>query len=556
MATGHRRLPACDLWGFYWSMSQERSPVNAFSGLRNHDSGAVMPARWPLRKLWRRSCCGTRGRRRDIDKQAQGGLIRAEAQRDQAREETRHDLEAARRSASQAGNVARQQADLALEAAQREAESNLEETQQRREVQQSEAGLVADRQEFLSSLGYAGVQRRRRTPVEQQGIDELCDQLFQSESDELCRLDEAFARLEADAPGPDLMALGTAPRTETAPRMNTRSSAFATQGTVVQGNGRRIQPVGESQWPAWRAAQTAPRATPRDCSAANNPPRRTALGRIWLAATLARVGFCVFIGLRDFGRITLPIEQIQVMQNRVLADNPEINGPAPGQFGPIDPPNWRLVDLRMQKPDGGWLDITLGRPAWWLEEVAARPGASVHLDLEGLDVVGEARVLAVRPSPTPKAGDGRVVTGRFVHNARNVLEASIEGRDEPLRVTANHLFWSADCEEFVHAVDLLDGETLRSHDGQTLHVIALTPLRGVHRVYNVEVDGGQVYCVGSAGVLVHNMCAAPNRVVPHGFITPDEFGHFRSAISRKMRGAGYDVQAVLQGRGVTGVRVR
>ena len=111
----------------------------------------------------------------------------------------------------------------------------------------------------LSSLGYAGVQRRRRTPVEQQGIDardeffsdqppdrapddwpnddeqdpaqqaidELCDQLFQSESDEASRLDEAFARFETDAPGPDLMALGTAPGIETAPRMNTRSSASA-----------------------------------------------------------------------------------------------------------------------------------------------------------------------------------------------------------------------------------------------------------------------------------------------------------------------------------------
>lgn len=214
------------------------------------------------------------------------------------------------------------------------------------------------------------------------------------------------------------------------------------------------------------------------------------------------------MGLRDVGRTTLPIERIQVMENRVLADNPEIDRPAPGQFGPIDPPNC-LVDLRMEKPHGGWLDITLGRPAWWLEEVAARPGASIHLDLAELDVVGEARVLAVRPSPTPNAGDGRVVTGTFLHYASNVLEVSIEGLDEPLRVTANHPFWSADREEFVHAVDLFPGEMLRSHDGRAMLLISLSPLPGVHRVYNVEVDGEHVYYVGSAGVLVHNMCPVP-----------------------------------------------
>jgi len=48
---------------------------------------------------------------------------------------------------------------------------------------------------------------------------------------------------------------------------------------------------------------------------------------------------------------------------------------------------------------------------------------------------------------------------------------------------------------------------------------------------------------------------APRGTVPHGFITVDEFGNFGAAITRKMRGAGYDdVQAVLQGSGVTGAR--
>ncbi len=291
--------------------------------------------------------------------------------------------------------------------------------------------------------------------------------------------------------------------------MNTPTFPSARQTAVLPREGRRVQLGSETKRSTPNAEQARSSASPGGSSAANTPPRRTALRLIWVAATLALVGFCGFMGLRDVGRTTLPIEQMQVMRNRVLADNPEIDGPASGQFGAIDPPNWRLVDLRMQKPDGGRMDITLGRPAWWLEQVAARPGASIHLDLAELDLVGEARVLAVRPSPTPKAGHGRVVTGKFVHYAGNVLEVSIEGLDEPLRVTANHLFWSADREEFIHAEGLVPGETLRSHDGQTLHVLANVPLHGVHRVYNVEVDGEHVYCVGSGGVLVHNMCPVP-----------------------------------------------
>ena len=67
------------------------------------------------------------------------------------------------------------------------------------------------------------------------------------------------------------------------------------------------------------------------------------------------------------------IETIQTGQ-RVLARNPELAG-AELPEAPVDPATWVKIRLRMPKPTGDFLEITLLRPVEWLAGgwVAQRP---------------------------------------------------------------------------------------------------------------------------------------------------------------------------------------
>jgi len=56
---------------------------------------------------------------------------------------------------------------------------------------------------------------------------------------------------------------------------------------------------------------------------------------------------------------------------------------------------------------------------------------------------------------------------------------------------------------FVNTGDLRLGERVKHFTG-TSRVVNAEPLRGEHRVYNLEVHGEHVYRVGCLGLLVHN----------------------------------------------------
>jgi len=230
---------------------------------------------------------------------------------------------------------------------------------------------------------------------------------------------------------------------------------------------------------------------------------------VWLIGGLLLAVCCGYMGLPTAGDTssTASIEEIGVMQNRVLADNPETPGQAAGAFGEIEPERWRLVELRMAKAEGGSVQIELARPAWWLEEEGVAVGEQIDLDLPEFGVTGDAEVLAISPCPQPNEGDGRVVTGKFVHEASNLLDLTIENVAGPLGVTANHPFWSEDRQAFVPAGELREGELLLLAEGNPTRLLTRTQRPGIHRVYNLEVDGEHVYYVGAEGVLVHNMCA-------------------------------------------------
>ena len=250
------------------------------------------------------------------------------------------------------------------------------------------------------------------------------------------------------------------------------------------------------------------------------------------------------------------IESIRTGQ-RVLARNPELAG---GELpdAAVDPSTWVNVRLRMPKPTGDFLEITLLRPVEWLAEhlaqatavdgaypqalVEARgtdsaqvvtevtsviptvdlpdlsPGiiepitgdsstASpwIFLTLHELEAVGPAEIVEVGPCPELEPGEGRLVTGTFSHQSGEVFDITIDGLTEPIGCTGAHPFWSEDRHEFIPARDLRLGETLRTESSTLRQITRITPRRGPPApVFNLEVDAEHVYYVSVDGALVHN----------------------------------------------------
>ena len=133
-------------------------------------------------------------------------------------------------------------------------------------------------------------------------------------------------------------------------------------------------------------------------------------------------------------------------------------------------------------------------------------GSTIFVDLPEHGISADFTVREIRPCPTPMAGDGYLVTTKFIHENAEILDLRIEGSGEPIGTTASHPFWSEDRQQFVAAGELRIGENLLLADDTTRRVesITLRPIR--ETVYNIEVDGEHVFYVGNDGVLVHNSC--------------------------------------------------
>jgi hypothetical protein len=171
----------------------------------------------------------------------------------------------------------------------------------------------------------------------------------------------------------------------------------------------------------------------------------------------------------------------------------------------VDPATWRRVLLRAPKDDGGWSDVTLLRPAAWLNANDVHRGATIDLFILECGIDAPAEVLSVGPCPQIAPRDGRIVTGTFRHHSRNIVDVFVSGLSEPIGTTVNHPFWSEDRQSFVSAGDLQSGERLLGLDGPSV-VTAVVPRTEGAAVYNLEVQVDHVYHVGSAGLLVHNAC--------------------------------------------------
>lgn len=153
--------------------------------------------------------------------------------------------------------------------------------------------------------------------------------------------------------------------------------------------------------------------------------------------------------------------------------------------------------------DGSECHIGLLRSLDWIEKHGAHVGGAIFLDLPEIGVEGEADVLAIGPCPPLEEGEDRLVTGTFRHTLTEVYALKLASESRSIGVTAMHLFWSVDRNDWVSAIDLDVGETLKTLTGTTV-VESMSKRPQPDDVYNIEVEGDHVYRVGESGVLVHN----------------------------------------------------
>ncbi|MFO0945669.1 MAG: AHH domain-containing protein [Planctomycetota bacterium] len=202
---------------------------------------------------------------------------------------------------------------------------------------------------------------------------------------------------------------------------------------------------------------------------------------------------------------TRSIEDVQV-SDRVSGKNPITEQ---AEECEPDPATWRKISFHMRKESGLSLWFDLLRPLEWIAENNIAVGNTVHIELEEMGAVGDAKVTYLGDCPPITPGVGSVVTGKFVHQAdekSNVLEIQIEGDKNPVGVTANHPYWSEDRQDFIPVGELRIGEAVKTKQG-IKHVVSLRPHPGYKgSLYNLETTE-HVYRVGSLGTLVHNACA-------------------------------------------------
>ena len=195
----------------------------------------------------------------------------------------------------------------------------------------------------------------------------------------------------------------------------------------------------------------------------------------------------------------------------------------------IDPATWKKIHLRSQaRWDDGTLDEihdeTLQSPAW-LAEHGIRAGSPVPMPLEfiGVDLPADLRadVLSIEPCPPIADGPGRVVQTVVSHLNADVYELTVEaadGRQEIIRPTGGHKMYQADQGRWISASELGVGDHLSGVDGP-LKIVGIRKYPGVHRVYNLTVQGEHVYHVSSLGALTHNtlLCLGKG---PNGAVDP------------------------------------
>jgi RHS repeat-associated protein len=222
----------------------------------------------------------------------------------------------------------------------------------------------------------------------------------------------------------------------------------------------------------------------------------------------------------------VPIEELRV-GDRVMADNPDNSQVEPATDTQVDPRTWRHIvmeaDLRWDDGTPDPIRLETLQPPDWIAMQGAEVGQLVDLPLDlvemGLPADLRARVLETRPCPTLVPGPGRIVLTTVNHLHNRVVELQVRdanGRPETLRPTCFHKFYSQTRRAWISAQDLQVDEVLAGLRGPVT-VASTVALPGIHRVYNLTVEGEHVYHVSKQHVAAHNNeCSPPKRTPARG----------------------------------------
>ena len=199
--------------------------------------------------------------------------------------------------------------------------------------------------------------------------------------------------------------------------------------------------------------------------------------------------------------LTKPIEEIRC-GDRIPSQLPE--GLLPEDEPEPDPRTWRLVELELTKANGDKVEVKLLRPLAWLEQAGAITEGTFPVNVQELDIEGEAAVLKILPCPEIEEGEGQVVTGTFRHVCDSLVALYFDARTEPIICTSAHAIWSEQAQNFVSAFNLQIGEVLRAASGDLVKLEKKNRIDRNAVVCNLEVSSTHVYQVGTDGILVHN----------------------------------------------------
>lgn len=194
---------------------------------------------------------------------------------------------------------------------------------------------------------------------------------------------------------------------------------------------------------------------------------------------------------------TKPIEQIRVGERVAYAINPTEELDTSLSFD-VNPRTWRKITLKTSAHE-----VVLLRPTTWVNDHLADEDKFMMLCVPEVGINEPAEVVSIWPCPAIQPGNGRIVIGTFAHVTNETICMYIEGQDEPIRCTPNHITWSVEHKDFVEAHKLRPGNLVLCADG----VGKLTKIEKIDepiRVYNLEVQGQHVYQVSKLGILVHN----------------------------------------------------
>ncbi|MCA9143255.1 MAG: hypothetical protein KDB05_10740 [Planctomycetales bacterium] len=148
------------------------------------------------------------------------------------------------------------------------------------------------------------------------------------------------------------------------------------------------------------------------------------------------------------------------------------------------------------------------RAATWINEHLADGKSTMMLNVPEIGIDEPAEVISIWPCPPITLGEGRIVISTFTHVAPETICMYLDGLDEPIRCTPNHITWSVEAKDFVEAHELHPGNLVLCDDGPR-KISRVEKIAEPIRVYNLEVQGQHVYQVSSLGMLVHNASPAP-----------------------------------------------